>query len=221
MTVTQIFDKIRFLTRLDTNDASDTQLFRLLNDSITEEMKFVTSMHQDFMLKQGTSINLVSGTNEYTLATDILQLKKVMVSTDGTNYYVAYEKDLNLVTDLINQTESTNEPKYSKLTQTSSTEFIIRLYPSITGNVTNGLQYWYIQRPAVLTLTSETPVIPPELHPVLVQRVIKDLKQRDMDASGVSIAQGQVEIEEEKYKRGVAQRNIDTWDGFNQPQFTE
>jgi hypothetical protein len=178
-------------------------------------------MHQDFLLKQGTSINLVAGTNDYTLATDILQLKKVMVSIDGTNYYVAYEKDLNMVTDLINQTETYNEPKYSKLTQTSASEFIIRLYPNITTSVTSGLQYWYIQRPAALSSGSEVPVIPPELHPVLVQRMIKDLKQRDMDTNGVSIAQGQIEIEEEKYKRGVAQRNIDNWDGFEQPQFTE
>lgn len=221
MTVLQITDKVRFITRLDTNDVSDAQLYRLLNDAVSEEMKFVTSMHEDFLLKQGTDINTVSGTSDYTLATDIIQLKKMTLSNDGTNYYVAYEKDLNDVTNLISTTESFSEPKYSKITQTSASEFIIRFYPTPTATVTAGIKYWYIQRPAALTLTTETPVIPPELHNVLVQRCIKELKQRDGDLAGVRISEDQIAIEEEKYKRGIAQRNIDTWEGFNQPVFTE
>lgn len=221
MTVLQITDKVRFITRLDTNDVSDAQLYRLLNDAISEEMKFVTSMHEDFLLKAGTDINTVASTSDYTLATDILQLKKMTISNDGTNYYVAYEKDLNDVTDLIGMTEYVSEPKYSKITQTSALEFIVRFYPTPTASVTSGIKYWYIARPAAITTGTDVPVIPPELHPVLVQRCIKELKQRDGDLAGVRITEDQIAIEEEKYKRGIAQRNIDTWEGFNQPTFTE
>lgn len=223
MTVQQIFDKIRFITQTDTNDATDAQLLRLINDGVSSQVEFVSNLRDDFLLKAGTSINLVGGTSDYTLATDILQLKKVEVALDGNNYYVAYEKDLNEITDLVNAAtrEPMSSPKYTKLTQTGATEFIIRISPYPTANVTNGLKYWYILRPAALTQGSDVPVTPPELHPALVQYAVRDLKQRMGDTAGMRLADGLVANMHEEYKRQVGTRNIDIWEGFESVPFTE
>lgn len=221
MTVQQIFDKVRFLTHLDTSDVTDSQLYRLLNDAVSEQIKFVAGLREDFLLKQGTSINLVADTDDYTLATDILQLKRVEVALNGTNYYVAYRKDLVEDIDLINETEVMASPKYIPITQTSSTEFIIRLQPGPTVNVTDGLRYWYILRPAALSSTAQVPVTPPELHEALVQLVVKQLKQRDSDARGMGLAEREVNKSYTRYASGFDKRTIDEQERFYAPVFEE
>lgn len=222
MTVSEIFDKVRFMGQYTSNDASDTQLFKLLNDAMSDELKLVLTVREDYFLKSATAINLVAGTSDYTLATDILQLKQVQVAYDGTNYYVAYRKNLSEATDLINSNiESTTSPKYITITQTASTEFLIRLQPTPTANATSGLKYWYIQRPAVLSSTSSTPAIPTELHPVLAQRMLQDLKQRDADSVGMRLAAQEAERLRETWKLSIAERNIDRYDAFYQPTFEE
>lgn len=222
MTAQQIVDKIRFITQTDSNDATDAQILRMINDGISSQIEFVSNLRQDFLLKQGTSINLVNGTSDYTLATDILQLKKVTVALDGTNQYVAYEKDLNEITDLVNAgtLEAMSSPKYTKLTQTDATKFDIRISPYPTVNVTAGLQYWYIARPAAVTI-SDTPVTPPEIHPALVQYVVREMKQRMGDTAGMRLADSLVSNMHEEYKRQVGTRNIDIWTGFESPPFYE
>jgi len=214
MTVQQIFDKIRFIGRYTENDATDAQLLSLLNNAVKDQVKFVTALRQDFLLKSGTAIDLVSGTDDYTLATDIMQIKQIQLALDGTNYYTATRKDLNQASDLVNETEVMSAPKYITIGQSNSTEFKIRIQPSVTNSVTSGLKYWYIARPAELTLTTETPVTPEDLHPALAQKVLQDLKQRDGDSVGMRLANQEEKNLLDRYRSGVSQRNIDNWDGF-------
>lgn len=221
MTVSQIFDKVRLLGRYDVQDVTNAQLFVLLNNGVEDQVRFVAGLREDFLLKAGTSQNLVSGTSDYTLATDILQLKKVEVALDGANFYVAARKDLNEITDLVNTTEISSSPKYTPITQTSATEFIIRISPSVTANVTNGLRYWYIARPAALSSTSEVPVTPPELHDALVQRMLSDLKQRDGNASEAEFALTRELQIHRDWKTQLGTRSIDKWEGFYAREFTE
>lgn len=221
MTSQAIFDKVRLLGRYDTADVTNTQLFQLLNNAVEDQARFVAGLREDFLLKQGSSQNLVSGTSDYTLATDILQLKKVEVALDGSNFYVATRKDLNEITDLVNTTETTSSPKYTPITQSSSTEFIIRISPSVTANVTNGLRYWYIIRPAALSSLSDVPVTPPELHDALVQRMLSDLKQRDGKGSEAEFAMTRELQIHRDWKQQVGTRTIDKWEGFYAREFTE
>jgi hypothetical protein len=169
-------------------------------------------------------MNISNGVSDYSLASDILQLKKIITNMDGTNSYVAYEKDLNLVTELNTTVESSTAPVYSKITNASGTEFQIRLYPTPTMDVSGGLNYWYISRPAQVNASlgaSFTPVTPPEVHPALVQMMVRDLKQRDGDYNGMNLAQNQIMMAHQAYKSGVSQRNIDTYEGFVANDFTE
>ncbi len=221
MTVQNIFDKVKFISQIDAVDVSDVQLYRLLNDAISEQIKFVSGLRDDFLLKEGTAINLVADTSDYTLATDVLQIKKMKLSYDGSNFYVAYEKDLNEVTDLVNETEAQSAPKYTFIDQTNSTELKIRIHPTPSSNVTNGLAYWYIARPAELSSSSEVPVTPPELHSALVQTMIRDLKQRSGDSSGLQLADMEVQKMNAEYRNGIGTRNIDKWEGFYAPTFQE
>lgn len=221
MTVEQIFDKARFITTTDSNDVTDAQLFRLLNDDIIDKAEFVSSMKQDFLLKPATAINLVASQSDYTLATDILKIKKVVVSYDGTNSYIAYPRDLNLDLDLNSQDESTNEPFYTFIDQTDSTEVKIRLYPTPTSNVTGGLNYWYVARPTALTLTTETPVTPPELHDSHVQSLVKIIAQKKGDSGLFSRADALETRAVLEFKSRYATRGDDTRPTFIPQTFSE
>ena len=181
----------------------------------------VSGLRQDFMLKPGTAINLVSGSNAYTLASNILQLKKVTLSYDGSNSYVAYRKDLNEISNLNAETESQSAPKYTFINQPDNSASIIQLHPTPDASVTSGLSYWYIARPAALATTTQIPVTPDELHPNLVQIMVRDLKQRDGDATGMRLAETEIQKMNEEYKLGLGQRNIDSWDGFYASEFSE
>lgn len=222
MTTQQIFNKVRFIGQYAENDATDSQLFDLLNNAITDELKMVLTVREDFLLKEGTAQDLVADQSDYTLATDILQIKQIQVALDGSNFYVAYRKNLNEADDLINTTtESQSEPKYITITQTDSTEFIIRLQPTPSEAVTDGLKYWHIQRPADISSLVTVPVIPLELHPVLVQRMLQELKQRDADSVGMRLAAGEAERLRISWKGSISERNIDRWEGFYQRPFEE
>lgn len=206
---------------LDSNDVTDAQLFVLLNNAISDQIKFVSGLQEDFLLKEGTAIDLVADTTDYTLGTDILQLKQVRLKLDGTNEYVAARRDLGLDVELNSQTETIQQPKFTTITQTDSTEYIIRLFPTPTTNVTDGLKYWYILRPAALSSTASIPVTPPELHPVLVQELVKRLKQREDNPSGVSIALREISTLYNNYRLQIGQRNISRRQGFVGPLFEE
>lgn len=221
MTVQEIFDQVRFEARADADDADNTQLFRLLNNAVVTLTHFVAGLRQDFLLKQGTSINLVAGTSDYLLATDILQLKRLQVALDGSNFYAATPKDLVLDTAANALAESRAQPRYVIIASSDATEFKIRIEPTPAANVTNGIQYFYVFRPAVLTLTSETPVIPTPLHEALSQIMISKLKKRSGDLNGMGAADQKVASELSNYKSQVGQRKVDDQEGFDVPIFTE
>jgi hypothetical protein len=221
MTALQIFNEARFLSELDANDVTDAQLFVLINNAISDQVKFVAGLQEDFLVKDGAAQNLVSGTSDYTLATDVLQLSQVRLKLDGTNQYVAQRRSRSSDTELNSESESISAPVYETITQSSATEFIIRLFPTPTANVTDGLNYTYVFRPADLTTTSQVPVTPPELHPALVQELVKHLKQRDESPSGVSIAIREISNIYENYRLQIGQRDTDRRQGFSSPIFQD
>lgn len=222
MTVQQIYDEARFLANVTSNDVSDAQLLVLLNNSVSDQISFVAGLREDFLLKAGTSQNIVASTTDYTLATDVLQLKRLELSFDGTNFYVATRKDLLEDTNLNSTaTESTASPKWIAITQSGATSFVIRIQPTPTLSVTNGLRYWYIARPAAMTTGTDVPVTPPELHPALVQDLVRLLKQRDGMEAAVSVALRDKESILARYKNQMAQRNLDQQETFYAKAFEE
>lgn len=221
MTVGDILTNVRFLGQYNTLDGDNPQLIALLNDIVADEIKVVASVREDYFLKEGTALDLVAGEDTYDLSSDILQLKQVQISYDGQNYQVAYRKNLNEADELNRETEAQAAPKYITVDQTEATEFKIRLQPTPQQAVTGGIRYWYIQRAPKLTDTTDTPILPPELHPVLVQRLLQMLKQRDGDLQGMAVAQQEANRVRQEWKTSISERNIDRWEGFYQSIFEE
>lgn len=107
----------------------------------------------DFQGEYGTA-NLVASQQEYTLPSDILKIKRVEVTYDGTNWYTASPMDLSERADATDSTSVNNdfntaEPFYDLMDNS------LFLYPIPTANSTGGLKIWYEKEGTELTNTSE------------------------------------------------------------------
>ncbi|MEB3330854.1 MAG: hypothetical protein VKQ33_16655, partial [Candidatus Sericytochromatia bacterium] len=109
----------------------------------------------DFKAETATT-NLVASQQEYVLPADILKIKRVEVTYDGTNWAKANFFDINektgstSTTDIANEF-NTNEP-YVDLMDDS-----LMIYPIPSSNVTAGLKIWYEKEQDELTAATDEP----------------------------------------------------------------
>jgi len=135
---------------------SNDQLNRNYHDLVRE---ILTSMGEwDFGGEIATA-SLVADQREYTWPTDILKIKRVEVTYDGTNWYKAgpidtKEDDETLSLDAdVNNRYQTNDPKYDAFDQS------FFLFPVPTVNSSNGIKIWYIKDVTDLSADADEPVI--------------------------------------------------------------
>lgn len=110
--------------------------------------------------KTGTAINIVTGTNSYTLASDLKNAKAVkwltVTDTSGnvTYYTPVSEQDYNA---LVNQSQ-TDQVYYVSGNSTSG--YTVKINPTPTANVTSGLNYAYYATESDFVNTTDTTNIP-------------------------------------------------------------
>ena len=114
------------------------------------------------------SINLVAGTRAYNFATSYLQVKKIMISFNGTNYVEAIPIDeRNITSDIITETEiqasfSNDNPRYQLIGDS------IKIYSGeIDTSVTAGIKVWAEVYKDVLSADADVPKLPDAFHIVL------------------------------------------------------
>ncbi len=112
--------------------------------------------------------SLVANQQDYGLPVTCLQLKRVEVTYDGTNWYKAEKMDINergLATDTTSVGNSFNEsePFYDIVGNS------IMLYPIPAANSSNGLKVWITREPTefVSTDTTDEPGIDEPFHRML------------------------------------------------------
>jgi hypothetical protein len=163
----------RFLTNTNSTTYSDTDLdasINTYNDLFCTEI--LDSMDEwDFSADYATT-NLVASQQEYILPTDILKIKRVEISYDGTNWYLANPMDINERGDTndstsVNNDFSTSAPYYDLMDES------IMLYPIPSAASTAGLKVWYEKSPTTIT-TSVNPGFVQPFHKGLCYGAAKD-----------------------------------------------
>lgn len=177
----------RFITDTDTATYTDLDLDASLNtyyDLFCTEI--LDSMDEwDFQAEIATA-DLVSGQQEYVFPTDILKIKRVEVTFDGTTWRKAEPMDINEIgnptdTASISRNFSVSEP-YFDLMDTS-----LMLYPIPSANVTAGLKIWYEKLVTQLSAVTDEPGIARPFHKGICYGAAKDYFEKYIDVGSNSV----------------------------------
>ena len=179
-----IANQARFLTNTNTTTYPASDLYPIIN---TYYHFFVNEILEamdgwDFQAEIATT-DLVANQQEYTFPSDILKIKRVEISYDGTNWYVAQSMDINMRgtatnTSLIASDFNKNEPYYDAM------EDSLFLYPIPDVAVTAGLKIWYENEATELSGATDQPVFAEAYHKGLAYGAAKDYFQKYAEIDG-------------------------------------
>ena len=124
--------------------------------------------------------DLVASQQEYVFPSDILKIKRIEITYDGTNWYKVRfvdinERDETNDTTTIGNEFNTQDP-YADLHDQS-----LFLYPIPTTNVTAGLRIWYENLTDELATDASEPTIPEAYHKALCYGAAVDYFDREAE----------------------------------------
>jgi len=183
-----ISDGLRNFTRMLTNTNTTTYSSADLDASLnTYYDLFVTeiinSMDEwDFQADYATT-NLVASQQEYILPTDILKIKKVEITYDGTTWYTVNPKDINERTGTndtttIGEEFDEGDPFFDLMDNS------LFLYPIPTIAVTSGLKVYYEKLPTQLSNVTDEPGFARPFHKGLSYGAAKDFFEKYLEKEG-------------------------------------
>lgn len=158
---------IKTLVNEDDDDISTDRIFRALATVDMRIARVIVKLNPDYF-KTSTTINLVSGTQEYALPTDFVratQIKLKLNSTDTLSESTAMPQNWG------DGTESLTGLKFHYIIQNASDGLLyLGLKDTISENVTSGIKVWYVKRPVRITAVTDTLNTP---HPTLFYDIIR------------------------------------------------
>lgn len=168
----------RYITNTNSTTYADADLDAAINsyyDLFVTEI--IGAMDEwDFQADIATT-DLVNGQQEYVLPTDILKIKKVEISYDGTTWYSVRPKD-------VNEKANPND------TTTVAADFVqsdpfcdfmdnsLFLYPIPNQNVTGGLKIYYEKVKTDLSGATDSPAFVQPFHKGLAYGAAKDFFEK-------------------------------------------
>lgn len=161
-----IIQEYEFLTNREYGDVSGNatlldEAVRFANQAVdeiqVEILRSVDGWDFDDLNQTDMAIataNLVANQKAYSLPGDILKIKRLQITYDGTSYYVGEPLDQRevhfAIDDANNSKFSKANPRYDFMGEN------LKLYPTPDANVTNGLKIWYDRRMTVFADTDTT-----------------------------------------------------------------
>lgn len=168
MTPSQVIDQIRFLTRTSSTDGTGTEanLLRLINDYyLRQVVDFVNENQDKFGRKAFTTLSVNANQEYYALPVNLIRLKRIEVTYDGSNWKkVNIMDDNDQQTDALDKTDINNDYNQG-FPWASIYGDAIYLRPIPATNVSLGLKLWYITSPTLITnISVDTFVTPAQYH---------------------------------------------------------
>lgn len=218
MTPADILSQVRYITKTSsTENAGDTTaLLRMLNDYYLRLATVFIDTNDDlFGRKADTNLNVSSNQEAYLLPTDMVKLKRVEITYDGTNWYKVTLEDDNEFRDFA--MSATNIGNNFTQSQPYANVFgnVLYLRPIPTTAVSGGLRAYYIGRPTLITnISLDAFGIPTDYQGYLVYGIAGEVATRQGD-SALSAAMFQKwEDGQNKVRMMFAPRKLDYEAGF-------
>ncbi len=179
-----LMELTRFVTNTNTTTFSDIDLKAALNRYYRSFTNLIIEAMDgwDFNGDFATS-DLVSGQQEYVFPSDILKIKRIEVTFDGTTWRKVRNLDIN---DKESSSDSTT------VAQDFSENFpfadimdnSVFLYPIPASNVTAGLKIWYEKDIDELADDTDEPNFLKDYHPGLAYGAAKEFLTKNISAEG-------------------------------------
>lgn len=158
-------------------DASINEWYRIFVSEVLDSMD-----DWDYDGEIATA-SLVANQQEYTFPSDILKIKRIEYTPDGSNWYPVSFLD---VTDIQHATDATTIRNRFTSTEPYADIFdnSIFLYPIPTTSVTGGLKIWYDKHPAELSAATDEPTFNKLYHKGLSYGAAKDFLEQHIEVKG-------------------------------------
>lgn len=197
--LTNISAKIeRDMATEDEDFISTTELTGYINDAIREAESEIHKLgaEDEYFLAKST-INLVNGTNEYALPTDMYATKiRHLVYVNGTTYYsikrLRGSKKFEEYYAITTTVTTSDEYKYL-LTNNAATGCMIELVPPSYETITNGIRVWYIRNAKELVLAADVCDIP-EFITFIIQYCKVKIYEKEVGHPGLAKAMQDLEL---------------------------
>lgn len=197
-------DTLRGFTRNITNTNSTTYTDAELDASVNMYLDLFTTEILDSMDEwdfQGeiATTDLVANQQEYVFPSDILKIKRVEVSYDGTNWYEAAPMDVNERGGANDSTSirndfTTNKPYYDLMDNS------VFLFPIPTAASTAGIKIFYEKLQTHLSADTDSPNFVRSFHKGLCYGAAKDYFEKFLgERSGFDIKLQNAKNELEEY----------------------
>lgn len=162
------------------NPEIDASINRYYQTIVNEAIKSNDSW--DFQGERATA-DLVADQKEYTFPTDLIKVKRVEITYDGTNWYKCRifdieTRDGSLDDTTVNKDFTTTDP-YVDLYDNS-----MFIYPIPSAAVTGGLKIWYQKEITELSADTDEPSIQESFHIGLAYGAAKDYLEQNLDVKG-------------------------------------
>lgn len=176
----------RFLTNTNSSTYTDADLNSAINaylDIFTTEI--LDSMDEwDFQAEIATA-SLVEDQQEYTFPTDLLKIKRIETTYDGTNWYEVTPMDVNERSGTADATTveadfDQSEPFYDLM------DTGIMLYPIPDQAVTSGLKIWYEKLQTHLSADTDSPNFARPFHKGLAYGAAKDYFEKYLEKNNTA-----------------------------------
>lgn len=191
--LSNIYSNVRFRSSKDSTTLTDASLLILANKYFYQIVRQLIDLNED-VYAEISSTALVAAQKEYSLPSDSastpfgsgsIDVQRVEVTYDGTNWYVADEIDLtNMKTPILGDTDANINANFSKSApKYAYADRSIWLFPvpvstdSVAGGNTNLRIYW-IKRPGELTADTNTPELPKDFLNILEEGMLIDVFQK-------------------------------------------
>jgi len=173
MTLTEIRAFTRFLTNTNSTTYTDADLdANVKNYNYLFTTEILESMDEWEFQGEVATGSTVEDQQEYILPTDILKIKRVEITYDGTTWYEARPMDINekegaTDTTSIGNDFTQSEPKYDLMDNS------IMFYPIPDATVVSSIKIWYENLPTALS-AGTSPEFAEPFHRGLAYGAAKD-----------------------------------------------
>lgn len=163
-TLADIKDKVKKETDTEGEEfIQESELEGYINAAIDDAEAEIHALYEDYFLAK-TTINLVSGTEEYTLPTNIYanKIRGVIYKNGDRIYEVPRLRHKNnfVLREIINQYNTSDDYNYMVINSSGAANPKLLLVPPARDTVTGGLVLWYIRNANKLTDDEDTCDIP-------------------------------------------------------------
>jgi len=155
MTLGELISYARKQTKITTSQYSDADSIIAAKIWIKKLQREVADVRQD-LFGEISEADIVNAQEDYHLPEDCLQLKKLEVTYNGTDYHICSEVDMNDL-DYPWEWYEKNQPKEYPVYDLVNNRMYIA--PTPAADEIKGLKFWYIKRPTEVSTTSDTPLI--------------------------------------------------------------